>query len=393
MVTLKVINDLYDHAIKLEANSRKSSRNIDFAKSAADEFDRVHNLTIELCSETSDSLKKTERLALATYYKSLHHKNLAWFHYMKRDADQAISNESERQGQLSEAIQLGISVLDQIDTKGKELLTNNLKCWNFEKIASTAAMEGVKARACWDKSELIEALDHYRNASEAFGQAFEYIKSEHLESNYYRITLGNLLTMQVNEQTVLTQISLRRTAEYGIESIISVLRSIYQAYLLSIDAQRANPEWDELPEMVNHNREGIIKFLETNKSIWPQIHAAFSGIPQFHSLMKECDPARFQEVAFESSGDLSPAERLWLTGSFWILLFVVVAAFLLYSTSAFGIVSTISLVAAAIVLTIVIGALILRSTGELSEASLIDLVRLALRLQAKQITKIFKKSA
>lgn len=391
MATLKEINDMYQHAISLETNSRKSPANIDFAKSAAEEFDKVHQLTNELCSATTDSLKKAERSALAAYYKSLHHKNLAWFHYMKRDINQAISNESERQSLLNKAIQLGESVLDQIDPQGKELLANNLKHWNFEKFGSAAAMEGAKGRAFWDKNELIEALDHYRNASEAFSQAFEYIKSEHLESNYYRITLGNLLTMQVNEQTVLTQISVRRIDEYGIESIISVLRSIYQAYLLSIEAQKANPEWDELPKMVNHNRNGIIKFLETNKSIWPQIHAAFSGTPQFHSLMKECDPDRFQEVTIEAMGNLPRVKRFWVTGSFWILLFLIVAAILLYSTATFGIISTIIVVTCGIVLTIGIGALILRSTGDLSEAGLISLVKLILRIQAKQITTIFKK--
>lgn len=393
MATLKEINDIYQHAISLETDSRKSPANIDFAKSAAEEFDKVHHLTTELCSATTDSLKKAERSALATYYKSLHHKNLAWFHYMKRDINQAISNESERQRLLAEAIKLGTSLLKLLDDQAKDLLANNLKNWNFEKIGSTAAMEGFKGRARWDKNELVEALDHYGDSITAFANALEYIDSEHLGSTYYRITLGNLLTMQTNQQTVLTKISISRIAEHGIESIISALRSMYEAYLLSIKAQRANPEWDELPAMVTHNRKWTLKFLEANKSIWPQIYAAFMDTPHFHSFMKECDLGRFQEVAFEASGDLSPAKRLWLTGSFWILLFVVVAAFLLYSTSAFGIVSTISLVAAAIVLTIVIGALILRSTGELSEASLIDLVRLALRLQAKQITKIFKKSA
>ncbi len=272
-----------------------------------------------------------------------------------------------------------------------------LNSWKAEQQAATVHLSAIHARENWDTGNPVEAQDWYHRAASQAQKAIEFLDSHDLDPTAERIMRGNNLGMIANAEQAIAKVLLDRHRQSGTESLShasdQTAVDLLTAFLKTLEAGRAaaqaNIEWRQHQHAVDQTTHNIKRLLTECGDRWGLFLTAFSGNLELESIMYGMDKDKLRHAELQKA-ERTPVGRLWVVGSFWLMLFgmVIASVFLLLKT---GWWYALLAIVGIPVLFLVLSASILRSTGDISEAGFLETVKLALKFQLSGPSRLIRK--
>jgi hypothetical protein len=394
---LKALADLYKDGLRLEALARQTPDHVECSAEAAARFAEAARLSHDL--DGQDGVDEETKIAgrpFSLYYDSCHHKALAWYHYQKREIDQARREQQTYRERLQAALEAARTCLPNIGGRRLEHMKRMIPDWELSLRLSYPTETAFAARRAWDDGRTIEALDLYRRTFAESMDAIEYLDQHGAEPATERIARGNASIMLANASQAMAKIYLDRalgdagTGTIGADEALRILRYLLDAYKAGQTAAHINPEWNQIDAASSQCLETIRDLLSSNKAQWVTIYCHFEDRPDFLAIMKALDIREYKKVEAIRMEKENKAAKLWAIGSFWLLAFLVICAPIAILSHVLGFwVALVALVGVEVVM-VIIGALILRTIGDLSEKNFLALIATAFKFQFRSLVTFGK---
>jgi hypothetical protein len=385
--TADKIQAAHDEMARLKDAARKSVDDIEFYLQAAERAHEAAEMSAELADVAHDTDLKLGQ-AFALYYLYEEQDCLSGYYYEKHETNTAKEHRRKSRKFICDAITLLREILPEASPTVRESLEELLPSWSHFEQAAVMKELANDARAAWDNHRFIDALDIYRQMA-TVQEAIIQELPEALEPQYRRIAIGNFVGFMMNASQSLAQISKRserneqaNSSQVPFDVTVRLLRHTFDAYDLGNTAFDQNPEW----EQYRHNAERCLKniqsILRLKASSWLQLYLAFEDNPDFLKIMKMTDLNKFKKAESERFLRENKWLKLWGVGSFFILLFLIVAGAIWFIVSQnLSWWRLLTLIGAIEAIFILIGAFTLRSIGDLSEENFLKLIGMALTYQ------------
>ncbi len=382
----------YLEACELQERARKSPAELELFKQAAEKLNSAREHLKLAASKASNEEERSRAEVFGAYYHYAEHDCLRSYYYEKHDVVNARIHHEEAKGYLAQAISLADKALAAVSKESASNLSKYKREWqHYEKINQQWGLV-IDSREAWDKKEYLRALDVSRRILRSCEEVIADASDQALDPVYERVARGNQFVTLMNEYNSL--VSILQIPGDGIEEnpldlVEYYVRLSYEAFKYGQEAFIANPESHRYREDSNRILGKIKEFLNLNRSLWGQLYDVFRDEPGVLKIMREVDVDRFRKVEDEKLFRTSKIVQLWGEGSFFLLVFIVVAGFVIFfATQAVSWWQLLLGITGIEVLIIILGAFIFRSTGKLSEKNFMSLILLAFQDQFKKFISL-----
>jgi hypothetical protein len=381
---------LFQRACQMVERARASPANAHMFLEAA----KGHRLAAEAIrrelAEMPTGDAKVVALVFPAYYEYEAYRCDRVYQYELRNTTAAIAAGEKSQTFLDEAIQrakeAAATVSGQLHDKAVGFVTD----FEYRKTCDEAAMAAIHARRAWDDGNLVSARDWYQRVTQLQTEAVDRAKKLP-DPIYYRIALGNQIASSANEANALARhfVSVGHKSRHSKQVFMIVLKSLLDGLTHGLAAFRTNPEWTQYQEGSAASRAAMKQLLALNPWVWSDVVLEFPGEGTILTLMQEIDPRRAESVRVGSSNNR--VAMLWRTGSFFLLVFVVVVFAALAVATSLSLWGAVLAIVFAETALLILGAFALRATGDMSEKSTVKLLDLAIKSQFSVIGQLIER--
>lgn len=287
---------LFDEGLELETKARQNGAP-ELALEAASRFRDVAGILDELLAveaDSGDGVAATRR-AQRRYFLAQEQSKRAWYHYEKRELDDA----EAASRQSLEHLEQSLSFLEQAKTEdpGSTHLIQKSTRWPIHRLAEEMMLASIRARRAWESGDSMTAMDYHRRSADLAAEAKRYADENKLDPSTPRILAGNTFTMQANAAQSAAKVFEKRGLEGDALSQIKCFKAQLQAYRLWSAALDANPEWRQPEKAMELIKKNLYRFIDRNRARWEGLYREFRDDPEFLDIMRELNPERFAEVS------------------------------------------------------------------------------------------------
>lgn len=368
-------------ACKLKDKARISPDNISIYIEAAENAHKAGELYEEVY-HNSDKIGDYELKTFYNYYYYEENDSLGWYYYEKHDCEKARIHKLIAKEKISDALNVINNIPRNLPETDQKQLKSFHTSWTFYMKLLDVGLLSCDAREAWDNKQYIKSINSYRTQLPLINDLIKQAK--YLGSSYERIMKGNYSTIHANiSQAMAAKIKMDRSSSdspiHETEAI-RYLKLIFDAYKNVCVAREHNPEWQQYPTLIELHYNNLFNLLNDVKPKWKNIYIEFREEPEFLNIMRKVDLDEFMKIETKHNND--PTIKLWAMGSFFVLVFVLVAGvifvFALSRVAWWKFVFAVFSVEAII---LIVGAFSLRATCEISERGFLKLIKLALKYQ------------
>lgn len=388
------VNAIFQEACALKEDARKSPESSVKFKEASKLFDQAGTLTRTWINDQTDPSMKIYGYALSSYYFYEHNDCLASYHYDRREIDCTIDYIDKAQKWINTALDFISQAQGQISFNPNILseLLERKEIWKYYKENDAVFRTVALARKEYDNEQYLDALDLYRNAAKTAEALVNRLQSNTTTSilKIQRISKGNYVGIMANVSFMFIKIIEKKLYQSSIDDTkhtyqleIKLLEHLLKAYKSSSIAFEENPEVNQYENASTELIKNIEEFLRKKKHLWKDIYIDFEKDDVVKQMMKKIDHKKFKKVENDLVSD-NKAVKLWMIGSFFILLFVIIISSLcLVANIIKSIWIFMTIIFAAEVFLLIIGGLVARTIGDLTEKGFLELIRIVFANQFK----------
>ena len=381
---LNEANQLYSKACKLKDEARKSKDNYTVYTQAANCYEQTADKYIEIYNMIKNLDKKSvnnpeEMMIFSEYYRYESEKCLSVYFYHKRDFQNSLNHFEKSKKNINNAI----NMLNKISRN--EFWEKELNVWKFFRTSNNNYYNIIMASKCWDEKKYIDTLDYYTKSLENLKKILinveQLVDKGILEEVYLRITIGNVIAMSANIQSVKALLAANDLTDIDQDQLVlKLLNLFYKCYELSKKAYDKNPEWVEYAQGSVINLNNIKQILSNNMELWKSIYIEFMDNSNFLKIMMDFDLKKFKEIKGEVKLDNS---SMWKIVSFWPLFLIIILCIIFKLANEITIVKLIIAIVFSEILILTLGIFILRTSGFLSEEGFLKSISILLKKQFK----------
>lgn len=399
-----------DKAYKLRNLASESIENYDYYMDASKLFTQAIEIMDKLLNEeeyfvnligVSHEVKMNHYLFLASKEHTQYEKNncLAMYHYIKKDFEKAEMYCSKAKVHIENAIfQLNRVKFNENEYEKNEAIAYDSKNWTYLKEMNEIQYYIFNVNIEAQNRNYSKVVDNYRTiiskCENLMNVTNDYM--DVLDSEYLRISEGNYFAMiSCNSIEMLEFLSDKYSSKSGFvsESIfIDILSEVWKAVSYSNKAFKSNPLWNGYNDVREEQLNLLKKILLTHKKYWKLIYINFEDNKEFLKVMKNVDSKTYKKIENEISIKDNKAVKLWVMGSFWALLFIIILGGISTIANDMSLWKFIAFITSVEVLMLIVGGFILKTTDSLSEQAFLKLMSIAFRSQIN-IFKLFNKNS
>lgn len=387
---------LYEEAMKIKDEARKSDKNLSLYQSAADKYLAASNAYEKYLgfSEVSNINNITQAKAFRAYY--LFESNECRYSFENKNERFQEAKEYAKKAQIHIEDAIGIieQSFDKLNDDTQRHLSKMKMNWGLcQRTIKLKISEPLAKQAMKDK-DYISAMDHYRVAGIAQDAILDYLSNTDIEEVYCRIQRANCIAGKANIAIAKAGVLIKQQEENPeIDNTIEILTLFIQSIELSAQAHEENPEWVLYKIGKDRMYANIKELLSDHPNEWRKFYNHLENNKTLRIIMKDMDNENFKqisdtEVAEKVSEDKT--KKLLIYGCFWFFVFIILGSLSTLLFLKAGWIIALSVLFATQIAYAMISATVLRNMGDLSEKNLMELYRTGIRLNFN-LLKYFKK--
>lgn len=289
------IQQLFSEGVRLKEIGRKSVNDIDRYLEAALLFGRAAQMSLKVADEEgTDEEDRVQHLIFAHYYSYEEHNSLGGYYYEKRQTRDSAEHLKRAAAEVDQAIALIENLKPSLSEKTAAHLRSFLPDWRHCRRHTHVQILATEARALWDSSQFIEALDMYREMARYQRQYLSSDEFAEISPRCQRVAKGNYIGMMMNASSAMAAAILQKTKVGGDDSVSEIpfdlltklVRHTLDAYRLANEAFDQNPEWDQYRSVAGQCLHNIRNFLQDNPAARLPLSIAFQDDPDFMKMLK-----------------------------------------------------------------------------------------------------------
>lgn len=291
------LQKLFDEGMDFDARVRQTG-NPEIALHAAERFRDIAGLLDHLLRDApdgapDDALVNTRR-AQRDYFLAQEQRGLCWFHYEKRQLDDA----EAAAGRSAAYIEKALEFVNRARAQAPERpdLIQKAASWPIQRLFMEIMQAAIRARRAWESGDTVTAMDHHSRCATLCAEAVRYAEQNKLDPTFSRILIGNAYGMQANGAQSAARVFEERALEGDEQSALRCMRLQIEAYRLFDQALHANPEWRPPEESMRAIQRNLRRFFDANRTRWANLFPAFQDAPEALTIMRELDPERFAQL-------------------------------------------------------------------------------------------------
>lgn len=360
------------------------------------EVARVNQNQPELYLEASDKYSKAgidyEVFIHGLHIASEKHLHKAFQEYYFFESEECLAAYNYEERKIALALDHNKNALHRIETTVRELilsknekeLEKHLEIWKYFRENTILFAYNIKARDFWDKGLFVNAIDCYKTVLSGYQKietkVVELTENRKLPQVFLRIVRGNYYGMKFNIASAHAAIITSDISLYtSFDGVLESLQIMTEAIELSKNAFKENPEWSQYKEGIPIYRENIAILLDNNREYWRQLINGM-GNTYINNLMREIDENYYHTCIDKKSND-EEANVMSNNGFFKVLfsgLIIVAVISILYTliVERVGVLGTVTIISAALILIAIISVIAFRYTNSISEEKYSELIKL-----------------
>lgn len=396
---LEIAKELYEQAYNIREKARISRGNATLYLKASNKCVEASEILKDYVSSSSIDIYTKFTLEMYLWYYLFESENmLSSYYYDLKQYKLAINHLRKSSQYLSESIKAINNAITDSNCPNKQIFHDNIVIWKFYENSLLPNELSIIAKLKWEKEEYISSLDYYKTAVNkaevCMNDSTILVNQGKLPPEFKRIGIGNYIAMTANVSAALSQIiytKLNKCHDKKYEDMyIDLLELFFRVYILSKNAYLENPEWEHYSEGSYIYLNNIKILLTQNKPLWKKIYLKFEENKELLEIMKDIDKKKYNKIRRESDKYDKKVGQLWASGSFFLLLFVVILGLVTLSANIIKSFWTfLAIITSVEIILLLVSAVILKIQGELSEQGFLKLISMAFKNQLSFL-EIFK---
>lgn len=407
---IEKMNIVRDKAYKSRNLASESINNYKYYMEASELFSQAIEIMDELLNKeeyfvnligVSHEVKMNHYLFLASKEHTQYERNncLAMYYYITKDFEKAEIYCSKAGVHIENAIfQLNRVKFNEKQYEKNEAIAYDSKNWTYLKEMNEIQYYIFNVNKEAQNRNYSKVVDKYRTIISKCENLMKVTNDymDVLDSEYLRISEGNYFAMISSSSIeMLELLSDKYSSKNGCvsESIfIDILSEVWKAFSYSNKAFKSNPLWDGYNDVREEQLSLLEEILLTHKRYWKLIYINFEDNKEFLKVMKNVDSRTYKKIENEISIKDNKSVKLWVMGSFWALLFILILGGISTVANPMSLWKFIAFITSVEVLMLIVGGFILKTIDSLSEQAFLKLMSIAFRSQIN-ILKIFNKNS
>lgn len=379
---------LYQEAMKIKDEARKSDNNISLFNDAAKKY-KLASIAYENYSvnpEIKNVNDITQANAFKEYYLFESNECSYSFDYKNGRYSEAKNYALSAQSHIENALNIIDNNFSSLDDNTKTHLLKMKINWLLSQKTIKIKIVEADTKPAMNAKDYITAMDGYTKMDELQDDVYLYLQNAEIDQVHKRIGSGNYYAAKASIANSKAGVFIGQQStgnDYKIEILQQFINSI-EHISKAIDV---NPEWSQYKTGKEHTIKNVQKILNDFPEDWLRYYLHFENNETLKQIMKQTDLEKFNEIELKRKLNADKPKSFLIYGCFWLAAIILIAGMIsiLFTSFDWRIVILIMLLTQFAYA--MLSATVLRNLGDLSEKNFMEIYKMVIKLNLNLFNK------